>query len=132
MIGRPRYGSVGTFALPYFLIFEAASPVIEAVGYVTTAVAVGAGMLDHVFAQLLFLSAIVFGALVSLSSVLLEEMAFRRYPKIRHLALLAALGVLENFGYRQLTTYWRLRGVIDFFRKKQGWGVMTRKGFAKT
>jgi len=46
--------------------------------------------------------------------------------------MLAPLGVLENFGYRQLTTYWRLKGVIDFVRKKQGWGVMTRKGFAKT
>jgi cellulose synthase/poly-beta-1,6-N-acetylglucosamine synthase-like glycosyltransferase len=132
MIGRPRYGTVGLCALPYFLIFEAASPVIEAVGYVMTLVAIASGMLDHIFAQLLFLSAIVFGALVSLCAVLLEEVAFRRYPKVRHLVLLMVLGVLENFGYRQLTTYWRLRGVIDFFRNKQGWGVMTRKGFAKT
>jgi hypothetical protein len=83
-----------------------------------------------VFAELLFLSAVVFGAMISLTAVLLEEMSFRRYPKVRHLLLLAALGVIENFGYRQLTTWWRLKGVIDFFRKKSGWGVMTRKGFA--
>ena len=132
MMGNPKYGSVGWFAMPYFLIFEAAGPLIEVSGYIVTAIAVAFGLLDVVFAQLLFLAAVVFGAMISLISVLLEEMSFRRYPKVRHLLLLAAIGVLENFGYRQLTTYWRLKGVIDFVRKKQGWGVMTRKGFAKT
>jgi cellulose synthase/poly-beta-1,6-N-acetylglucosamine synthase-like glycosyltransferase len=129
MLMRPKYGSVGMFALPYFLIFEAAGPIIEAAGYLVTIVAVAFGLIDIVFAQLLFLCAVVFGAMISLTSVLLEEMSYRRYPKVRHLLLLAAIGVLENFGYRQLTTWWRLKGVIDFVRKKQGWGVMTRKGF---
>lgn len=132
MMGNPKYGSVGWFAMPYFLIFEAAGPLIEVSGYLVTLVAVMFGLLDIVFAQLLFLAAVVFGAMISMTSVLLEEMSFRRYPKVRHLLWLAAIGVLENFGYRQLTTYWRLKGVIDFLRKKQGWGVMTRKGFAKT
>lgn len=132
MMMNPKYGSVGMFAMPYFLIFEAAGPIIEASGYVVTALAVAFGMIDVIFAELLFLSAVVFGAMISLTSVLLEEMSFRRYPKVRHLLLLAVLGVIENFGYRQLTTWWRLRGVIDFVRKKQGWGVMTRKGFAKS
>ncbi len=131
MMGNPKYGSVGWFAMPYFLIFEAAGPLIEVSGYVVTLLAVMFGLLDVVFAELLFLAAVVFGAMISITSVLLEEMSFRRYPKVRHLLLLAALGVIENFGYRQLTTYWRLTGVIDFLRKKQGWGVMTRKGFAK-
>lgn len=132
MLMNPRYGSVGLFAMPYFLIFEAIGPLIEASGYIVTAVAVGFGLINVVFAELLFLCAVVFGAVISLTSVLLEEMSFRRYPKVRHLLLLAAIGVIENFGYRQLTTWWRLKGVIDFFRKKQGWGVMTRKGFSKT
>ena len=130
MLLRPKYGSVGMFALPYFLIFEAAGPIIEAAGYIVTIFAVAFGLLDVVFAQLLFLCAVVLGAMISLTSVLLEEMSYRRYPKVRHLLMLAALGVIENFGYRQLTTWWRLRGVIDFVRKKQGWGTMTRKGFA--
>jgi cellulose synthase/poly-beta-1,6-N-acetylglucosamine synthase-like glycosyltransferase len=132
MMGNPKYGSVGWFAMPYFLVFEAAGPLIEVSGYVVTVVAIMFGLIDVVFAQLLFLAAVVFGAMISLMSVLLEEMSFRRYPKIRQLLWLAAIGVIENFGYRQLTTYWRLRGTIDFVRKKQGWGVMTRKGFAKT
>ena len=129
MLMNPKYGSVGLLAMPYFLMFEAAGPLVEASGYIVTAIAVAFGLIDVVFAQLLFLSAVVFGAMISLTAVLLEEMSFRRYPKVRQLLLLAALGVIENFGYRQLTAWWRLRGTIDFIRKKQGWGVMTRKGF---
>jgi hypothetical protein len=37
--------------------------------------------------------------------------------------------VLENLGYRQLTVWWRLRGVVSFIRGKKSWGKMTRKGF---
>jgi hypothetical protein len=64
------------------------------------------------------------------TSVLLEEIAFRRYPRTRDLVLLVVVGVLENFGYRQLTTWWRLKGTWDYFRGRQGWGQMVRKGFA--
>ena len=81
--------------------------------------------------ELFFLAAVVFGALISVTSVLLEELSFRRYPRMRDLLMLFGLGVLENFGYRQLTTWWRLKGTLDFFRGKQGWGVMTRKGFGE-
>ena len=130
MIGSARYGAVGLFALPYFAIFEAASPVIEAAGYMVNAIAVAAGLLDVVFAQLFFLTAIAFGALISVISVLLEEVSFRRYPRIRDLLMLFALGILENFGYRQMTTWWRLKGTVDYFRGRQGWGAMVRKGFA--
>jgi cellulose synthase/poly-beta-1,6-N-acetylglucosamine synthase-like glycosyltransferase len=130
MIGSARYGAVGLFALPYFAIFEAASPVIETAGYLVNGVAVASGLLDVVFAQLFFLTAIAFGALISVISVLLEEVSFRRYPRIRDLLMLFALGILENFGYRQLTTWWRLKGTVDYFRGRQGWGAMVRKGFA--
>jgi cellulose synthase/poly-beta-1,6-N-acetylglucosamine synthase-like glycosyltransferase len=130
MIGSPRYGAVGMFALPYFAIFEAASPVIETVGYVLNGTALATGLMDVVFAQLFFLTAIAFGALISVLSVLLEELTFRRYPRTRDLVMLVGLGVLENFGYRQLTTWWRLKGTWDYFRGRQGWGQMVRKGFA--
>ena len=131
MVGRPRYGAIGMLAMPYYLLFEAAGPVIELSGYIVTVVAVALGVLDWRFAELLFLAAVAYGALISLASVLLEEMSFRRYPRLRDLLLLVFCGVIENFGYRQLTTWWRLGGIVDFLRNKQGWGTMTRKGFAQ-
>jgi cellulose synthase/poly-beta-1,6-N-acetylglucosamine synthase-like glycosyltransferase len=132
MIGSARYGAVGLFALPYFAIFEAASPIVETLGYLLTGASLAFDLVDIVFAQLFVLVAIVFGTLISVTSVLLEEVAFRRYPRTRDLALLVLAGVLENFGYRQLATWWRLRGMWDFVRGRRGWGQMARQGFAVT
>jgi cellulose synthase/poly-beta-1,6-N-acetylglucosamine synthase-like glycosyltransferase len=129
MIVNPRYGIVGLAAMPYYLIFEALGPLIEVSGYLVTVVACAFGLLDWRFAQLLFLVAVCYGALISLAAVILEELSFGRYPRLLDLLCLAMFGILENFGYRQLTTWWRLRGAIDFMRGRAGWGAMPRKGF---
>ena len=131
MLCNPRYGAVGLIAMPYYLIFEALGPVIEFLGFAVTIVALAFGLLDWRFAELLFLAAVVYGALISMAAVLLEEMSFKRYPRVTDLLVLCAVGLVENFGYRQLTTWWRLQGVIDYFKKEQGWGTMTRKGFTR-
>jgi cellulose synthase/poly-beta-1,6-N-acetylglucosamine synthase-like glycosyltransferase len=131
MLFNPRYGLVGLLAMPYYAIFEAAGPIIEFAGYVLTIAALASGRLDWRFAELLFLAAVLYGTLISLIAVLLEEASFRRYERLSDLLRLMAAAVLENFGYRQLTTWWRVRGTIDYLRRKQGWGAMTRKGFAK-
>ncbi len=126
---NPRYGIVGLFAMPYYLVFEAAGPVIELTGYVLTALAIPFGLLNWRFAELFFLASVVYGSLLSVAAVALEELSFRRYPKLTDLLRLAAYGVLENFGYRQMATWWRFVGVIDYFRGRTGWGAMKRKGF---
>lgn len=130
LIFNPRFGWLGMFSLPYYLLFEALGPVVEVAGYGVTVGAVGFGLIDWHYAELLFLVAVVFGALNSVAAVLLDELSFRRYPRLRDVSMLALVGVLENFGYRQLTTLWRIRGIVDFLRGKQSWGAMTRKGFA--
>ena len=48
----------------------------------------------------------------------------------RDKAILVLYCILENFGFRQLTTWWRLKGTYDFMRGKGGWGAMTRTGFS--
>jgi cellulose synthase/poly-beta-1,6-N-acetylglucosamine synthase-like glycosyltransferase len=129
LIGNPRYGAIGLFALPYYVVFEAMAPLIETAGYLVTAGALWYGLMNWQNAQILFLVALVYGTLISLAAVALEELSFRRYTRLQDLLLLIVLGLVENFGFRQLTTWWRLRGTIDYFRGKSGWGAMTRKGF---
>lgn len=129
MLFNPKYGAVGFFAMPYYLFFEALGPIIEITGYAVTIFAVSMGLVDWRFAELLFLVAIVYGTLNSLLALVLEEVSFRRYPRVRDLMKMALYSVLENFGYRQLTTWWRMRGIIAYWRGEQSWGTMTRKGF---
>jgi len=38
--------------------------------------------------------------------------------------------VLETFGYRQRTVWWRLRAFFTLRKGRRVWGEMTRKGFA--
>ena len=132
MIFNPRYGVIGLFAMPYYLVFEAVGPVIELTGYALTALAIPFGLLDWRFAELFFLAAVAYGSLLSVASVALEELSFRRYPKLTDLLMLTAYGVLENFGYRQIATWWRVMGIVDYYRGREGWGIMKRKGFATT
>ena len=79
----------------------------------------------------MFLAAFVFGVRISVGAVLLEDVFFRRYRKLSELLWLLTIGVLENFGYRQVTTWWRVRGWIDYFRNKKNWISLPRKGFAR-
>lgn len=77
-----------------------------------------------------FLAVAVFlGVALSLAAVALEELSFRRYPRASDLLHLCWLAVVENFGYRQLSTWWRFRGTISALRGKTGWGELERKGF---
>src|SRR5207244_5898875 len=69
MLFNPRYGVIGLLAMPYYLVFEAAGPIIELTGYVVTAFALAFGLVDSRFAELFFLAAIVYGALLSVAAV---------------------------------------------------------------
>jgi cellulose synthase/poly-beta-1,6-N-acetylglucosamine synthase-like glycosyltransferase len=126
---NPRYGLVGLVSIPYHIFFEAFGPLVEVAGYLVVLLALFLGLLDWRLAQLFFLTAVVYGTLISLAAVLLEELSFRRYPRVSDLLTLTLYGCLENFGYRQLTSWWRIVGLFDFLRHRQHWGPMTRTGF---
>lgn len=129
MLLNPRYGRAGVLAYPYFFFLEMLGPVVEGLGYVAFLVTVLMGWASFEYAVAFFLVAVVLGVVLSVAAVALEELSFRRYPKVSDLLRLFYLGVLENFGYRQLSTFWRFRGTISALRGKEGWGAMVRKGF---
>jgi cellulose synthase/poly-beta-1,6-N-acetylglucosamine synthase-like glycosyltransferase len=129
MLFHPTFGGPGWFALPYFIVFEMLGPAVETAGYVFTVAGLFLGIVSIKIAVLFFVVSVLFGVLLSMSAVVLEEFTMRRYPSVKDLARLLAAAVLENFGYRQLLTLWRLQGVWDGLRGKRGWGAMERRGF---
>lgn len=66
---------------------------------------------------------------ISVGSLAIEEAELRRFPKASDLVILALAAVLENFGYRQMNSLWRVRGLWQWTRGVQSWGEMPRKGF---
>lgn len=130
MLLNPRYGILGVAAMPYFVFIELLGPAVEFFGYVTLAIMFALGVLNVKLAVLFFVVALFYGVMFSVGAVLLEEISFQRYPKPRDLALLLSFGVIENFGYRQMTIWWRVKAFWDYFVKgARSWGKMQRKGF---
>jgi cellulose synthase/poly-beta-1,6-N-acetylglucosamine synthase-like glycosyltransferase len=132
MIGNPRFGAVGVIGMPYFVLFEALGPLIEMLGYILLPVAYLLGALDAgVFFAFLAL-AVGLGIFLSFAALALEEFSFRRHRSGRDLARMMLYALLENLGYRQLTTYWRLRAMGEIATRRQAsWRALPRRGFDK-
>jgi cellulose synthase/poly-beta-1,6-N-acetylglucosamine synthase-like glycosyltransferase len=130
VLGRPRYGTLGLLALPYFLFAELLAPVIEALGLAGLLAALLLGAVNWSFAAMFFLLAYGLGIVLSVFTIALEEWSYRAYGGLGDRVRLTAWAIVEGIGYRQLTVWWRLRGLIKYLRGRTEWGVMTRSGFA--
>lgn len=132
MLFNPTYGHIGLFVLPFFLFFELLGPIIQIGSYAYL------GMLFLIpdffnapFVLLFLAASIIYGMIVSLISVLAEEIAFKTYSSNKDILVLSFYSFLENLGYRQIHGWWQLLGLIDFFKGKKSWGKMVRTGFEK-
>jgi len=117
-------------ALPFYVVFELLAPLVELSGLVLVPLGALIGSVDLAFLWRFLLAAYGYLMVVSLVSVAAEEYAFHRFAHWRDVwgAVVGALA--ENLGYRQLTAWWRLRGMWDGLRRTpQEWGSMTRSGF---
>jgi cellulose synthase/poly-beta-1,6-N-acetylglucosamine synthase-like glycosyltransferase len=132
MLFNPRYGRVGMAAYPYFFFLETFGVGVEIAGYLAFAVTVVMGLAAPVYVAGFFMAAFAFGMVLSIAAVGLEELGFRRYPKVSHLAHLFLLAAAENVGYRQLISFWRLHGMISALRGVRTWGEQERRGFDDT
>ena len=128
MFLNPRYGRLGMVAMPYFVLFEALSPVIEVFGYVAVAVGLLTGTISTEMLILFVLLAIVFGTVLSQVSMGIEAFLLSRYPHSKDRLILLVAALLESFGYRQIFLCERFVATFQVFRKKGEWGVMTRRG----
>ena len=129
MMFNPRYGAVGLFAFPYFVMFELLGPFIETFGYLVVIVSFVLGILDVHFFLMFLAVAILYGMFLSIAAVLLEEISFRRYPGWIDLTKLLAYSVIENFGYRQILSAIKVKAFWDAIRRRRAWGEMQRRGF---
>lgn len=129
MFGNPRYGLAGLVAFPYYVLGEMMAPVMELVGIAIVAAGLWLDVLSPGYALLFFGLAYGYQMLLTVASVVLEQLTFRVYDDVRQYLRLILLAIIEPFGYRQLTTWWRLRAFGTFLRDVGGWGEMVRKGF---
>jgi cellulose synthase/poly-beta-1,6-N-acetylglucosamine synthase-like glycosyltransferase len=128
MLFNPRYGKLGLIILPYYFIFEMLGPIIEILGYIVVPLSYLFGLLSTDYFLLFLFLAIFYGIFLSTIGVFLGELTYRRYPKWSHLFRLLIYGVLENFGYRQMNSYWRFQSIILFMFGRKKWEHVEDKG----
>lgn len=130
MILNPRYGRTGLFGMGYFVLIEFLGPVIELLGYVLFPAGIALHIVNVPTALLFFIISVFGGVFLSLAALLLEEVSFHRYSRWNEVAKIALFAILENFGYRQMTLWWRVHGMWDYLRgTNKGWGEMQRLSF---
>ena len=69
------------------------------------------------------------GTTVSMTAVLLNDVATKRYMTGADLPRLVAVALFENYGYRQLNTWWGVVGTFQALTGRDGWGRMKRTAF---
>ena len=128
MMLRPRYGTVGMLALPYCAIFEFGSPLMEAAAWIAFPIGIGLGVIDVQIVFAYIVVAWLFGTVITLIACGLEERGYRNYRRSRDLGRMFTAALFENMWFRQLVDLYRLQGVWDLVRRRDGWGTMKRRG----
>jgi cellulose synthase/poly-beta-1,6-N-acetylglucosamine synthase-like glycosyltransferase len=127
LLFHPKGGIVGWVAFPVMLIFELLGPVIEVMGYLFVIIGLALGFVSITVFLMFFLLSIGLGMLISVTSLLLEELSFHLYTTPKQVRRLFYASIIENFGYRQLVSIWRLEGLFgSLLRKKHSWGNIIR------
>jgi len=128
MLFKWRYGRIGFLALPYLWVFELLAPVIEIGGIVTIVLAACLGALSREFFVQFLLFGYAFATVISIGSVLQEEITYKRYNDWQDVARLVTYCFVEHFPYRQLHMIWRLQGLWQYLRGDNVWRPLKRKG----
>lgn len=129
LLFNPKYGTVGLVAVPYFWIFELSGALIEVLGYFIIPFSLIMGELNIFFFVIYFLLATLLGIMLSIGSLILEQYTKKNAMTAKQYILISVYAILENFGYRQLITIFRVEGILKYRKLRQTWGKIKRKEF---
>jgi len=128
MCFNPKYGIIGLFTYPFFILGELLAPVIEVAGWICFPVGLHLGIVDLNFFALFIMASVGLSLLLTFASILLAQVAMGRYHSDKDFLKMFLFTVLENFGYRQMTVLWRMNGFIKYALGSKSWGEMKRIG----
>ncbi len=115
---------------PYWVFFEWMAPLLEAGGIIYYVYLIVTGQITWMFALILLLFVYSFSVMITIVSVLWDELTGMKYASKREILRLCAAALAEPFLYHPLVVFFSLKGNFFFFTgRRLDWGVMTRTGF---
>jgi cellulose synthase/poly-beta-1,6-N-acetylglucosamine synthase-like glycosyltransferase len=118
ILGNPRFGSLGLVDLPQTLLFELLGPFIETAGFIVVFVSFLLGILGAEWLLLFLAATVLYGVFLSVTAVLLEENAYPRCQGWVELSKLIVCGIVENLGYRQMLSLFKVKATWDALRNR--------------
>jgi cellulose synthase/poly-beta-1,6-N-acetylglucosamine synthase-like glycosyltransferase len=113
-----RGGAAGWLMLPFMVVFELLGPLIELSGYLFMVLSLVLGFVSAAQFWSFLLLVVSLGMLLSMSSLLLEEISCHTYRRPGNLLAMACMAIVENFGYHQLVLWWRLQGFFQWATRR--------------
>lgn len=126
MMGRRRYGPVGTVGMGSLYVFEWIGPILEGLGWILLALLLAFGWTTPLNALAVFLTTQFVGMALTTIGVLVAVTRLDIYRRPSDLKRMLLFSLAVNWGYRQLTLWWRLRSLLP---GETQWGEMPRAGF---
>jgi biofilm PGA synthesis N-glycosyltransferase PgaC len=129
MFFNPRYGLLGMLSYPYWLFFEFLAPIIEFLGTIFLLIYCLTDSIN--WSALLIMGGVVsIGVLYSIFAIMMEVLTYNQYKLKKDILRLMLVAVLEPLIFHPFVVWSSIRGNFDLLRKHNGWGEMTRQGFA--
>ncbi len=113
---NPSYGLIAFFSYPFWLAGEALQPIMEIFGLLIILLSIALGVFNIYFFLVFIGMTFVFTFVFTLSCILIESLSFQRYPSSKTVLYLLFYALIENFGYRQLCLWWKIRGFGRFLK----------------
>ena len=132
MFMNKKFGILGYISYPYWLLAEWLAPYAEAGGLLFFFIIAILGLANWPFFFALLFLVYTFAILISIYSILIQELTYHKYESVSDIIALVKTALLEPVQYHPKTVFWSIKGNIDHFTgNNKGWGEMTRKGFKK-
>ncbi len=128
MFFNPKYGLLGMVSYPYWFFFEFLAPLIEFAGISIFLILAFLGFVHWSVFLALLACIFLFGFLYSVFAILMEVLTYNQYKGRNDIFRLVATAFLEPFLFHPFVVWSAIRGNIDYLRKKNSWGEMTRQG----
>jgi len=114
MFLNPRYGLTGFFGMPFFVLFESASALVEIFAYVSILIflLLGVAQIGQILLVLFF--AYILNIFLSLSAVLMSECSPFRAADWRNLGKLLLSVFVDSLGFHQFHLLARVVGTFEY------------------
>ena len=123
---HPGHGILGLFAIPYFWIVEAFSPLVELVAYLVVPFSIYQGWITWEMVLTYLGIGLCFNLLITLTGVYFDNRYVSKNKKWS-CTRSAFETLLLHFGYKQLNSWWRLNALLRSLSRKQTWGEKPRE-----